>query len=178
MAVFAADPDLEGVVAAFVLKPFQALDFIRRSDIAPHAGRVNPKRPWCAAEQLANRLAFALAIKIPERRIDAANRPPEIGAGKFVLLLRNDIDQPVQIERIPSERIRCHLPMQHEGGNIGIIGRDLPPSLAAVFGGYLYETNKLRAEGLDLRDFHPWFPMRLDQKRKLAARRRLNDDSS
>ena len=81
-------------------------------------------------------------------------RAAKIGAGKFVLALRNEVDQARDVERVLAERPGRDLPVQDRAGDVGVVGRDLAPALRAVVGGDADEADELVAEGLDAADLH------------------------
>ena len=59
-----------------------------------------------------------------------------------------------EVERVPAERVRRHLAVEDLAGDVGIVGRDLPPALVARIGGHPHEADIAVGEGLELGDLH------------------------
>ena len=109
MAALAADPDLERVVAVAIAQAGQTVGLGLGRDVAAHAGRVDPQGPRRAAEQLAHALALELAAQVPERGIEPGKRAAEIGARELVLAIGDQVDEALDVERAPAERVRRDL---------------------------------------------------------------------
>ena len=70
----------------------------------------------------------------------------------FALL--DGVEQGADVVGVPSERPGRHLPMQHQGGDIRVIGRDLAPALRAILLGDAHEAHERVAERFDALDLH------------------------
>ena len=101
---FPSDAELERGIAMRVAQTKETIGLRLRRDIAFHAGGINGEEARLSAQKLADALALELAAQIPERRVEAAHRPAEIGAGKLVLAHRHDIHEPGDIESVLPER--------------------------------------------------------------------------
>ena len=64
------------------------------------------------------------------------------------------VDQLVDQKRVGSQRIGGDLSMQHLAGDVGVVGRDLPPALRSVDGSDPYEPDPAIAERLERADAH------------------------
>ena len=142
VAAFAADAELEGVIAAFVAQAHEPLRLVPRGDVAPHAGSVDPNRTRRTAEQLADALALQLAAQVPQGGIETAHGPAQVGARELVLRLRDPVHEPVDIERVGSEGVRRDLAVQHQRGDIGMVGRGLPPAVRAAVRTHPHHANE------------------------------------
>ena len=123
-----ADPELEGVEALLLAQPPEALGLGLRRDVALHRGGVGAQRPGRAAEKLGDRLAGRLAPEIPDGGVEPAHGAPQVGAGELVLALGDQVEMVVEVVDPDPERPRRHLPVQHQRGDVGIVGRDLAPA--------------------------------------------------
>ena len=137
-----------------VAQPAQPVGLLPWGDIALHRRGVGTNLTRRSAQQLTNRLAFQLAAKIPKRGIQAANGAAQIGSGELVLALGDHVDQIVDVERVLAQRIGRDLAVQNLRRDVGVVGRDLPPALAALIGADPNEADKLIGEGFDTGDFH------------------------
>ncbi len=72
-----AKADLEGFAADLIADPREPRRLVRGCDVPTHARPVRRQRPHRSAEQDRHRLARDLAVKIPERRVDARERATE-----------------------------------------------------------------------------------------------------
>src|SRR5207247_59076 len=71
MAAFLADPELEGIIPAFVPELHESLGFILRRDLAAlHARCIDRKGPGASAEKRAHALALELAAQVPQSGIE------------------------------------------------------------------------------------------------------------
>ncbi len=71
-----------------------------------------------------------------------------------MLALGDDVHEAGNVESIGAQRVRCHLPVQDERGDVGVVGGDLPPALRAVLGGNAHEADEPGRKRLDLLDLH------------------------
>ena len=122
MTAFHPDTELEGIISMRLTQTHEAGGLILGRDVAPHAGCIHAKRTRRAAEKLADTLSFQLSPHIPERRVQTAQRPAEIGAGELVLQLRDSRDQALDVRGILPQRMRRHLAVQHHRRDIGVVG--------------------------------------------------------
>jgi hypothetical protein len=151
---FGADAELEGVEAELVTQAAQPRSLVLRGDVAFHGGAIGADGAGCAADQLADRLALDPATQVPERRVEAAERALEVGAGELVLLLGDQIHQVIDVDRRLAKRVGRHLPVHDLCRDVGVIGRDLAPADVAGVGRDLDEADELVGEGFNVTDFH------------------------
>ena len=154
VAAFGADAELEGIEAVAVAQAQEAGGLVFRRDVALHRGGVGAELAGLAAEQRHDRLALDLAAPVPERGVEAGHGALEVGAGKLVLLLLDAVDERVDGEGIGAEGIGRDLPVEDLGGDVGVVGRELAPTLGAVLGGDADEADEAVAEGLQALDPH------------------------
>ena len=60
----------------------------------------------------------------------------------------------VEFERVGAERVRRHLAVKNLAGDVGIIGRNLPPALIAGVGRHAHEANVFVGEGFEPGNLH------------------------
>ena len=72
-----------------------------------------------------------------------------------MLALGDGGDEPGDVERVRAQRVRRHLTMEHRSADIGVVGRELTPSGAAVLSSYSHHADVPVAERLDRLDPHP-----------------------
>ena len=154
VAIFRGDAELEGVEAEFAPEPLEALGLGRRRDVALHRGGVGAQRPRRAAKQADDRQAGFLAAAIPDSGIEAAERPLHVGAGKFVLALDHLVGQRVDVVELHAKHPGRNLPVQHGGGDVGIVGRDLPDAGGAGVRRYAHEADEFGRKCFDAVDAH------------------------
>jgi hypothetical protein len=154
VAELGADAELEGVEAVGVAQPHEARRLVLWADVALHRGGVGAQLAGRAAEKRTHRLALALALQVPQRRVEPAHRPEQIGAGELQLLLGDAVDDRLDVAVVRAERPRRHLPVHDEGGDVGVVGGHLPPALGAVLRRDAQEGDVARREGLDRLDLH------------------------
>ena len=134
--------------------PEEALGFVLRREVPPHAGCVRRKRPSLAAEQLGHPLALELAAHVPERGVDAGERSVEVRAVELVLELRQRVDERVDVEGVAPERMRRDLAMENVDGDVGVVRRDLTPSFDPLVRPHPDEGDLRPSEALDADDPH------------------------
>jgi hypothetical protein len=59
-----------------------------------------------------------------------------------------------EFECARAERMRRHLQVQHERGDVAVVRSDLPPAFGALVRAHPYEADEFVAERLDARDLH------------------------
>ncbi len=64
------------------------------------------------------------------------------------------VDEKLDVERVPTERVRRDLPVEDLRGDVGVVRCDLTPALRSVVGLYADEGNVRVTEGLDALDLH------------------------
>ena len=128
-AAFGPDPELERIEAVIVTKTLEPFRLGLRRDVPFHRRGIGPQRTRVTADQRADAFAGALAGEVEKRGVEPGNRPIKVGSGKLVLAQRDDVDQAVDVGSIGAERPRRHLAMEDERGDVGVIGRHLPPAL-------------------------------------------------
>jgi hypothetical protein len=74
-----------------------------------------------------------------------------------MLPLGDRIDQRVDIQRVRAQRPGRNLAVEDLRGDVGVIGRNLPPALGAFIGSHPYEANEFVAESLEAGDLHGRF---------------------
>ena len=154
VAAFLADPELEGPVARLVPEALQARGLVLGRDVPAHAGGVDGEGPRPAAQELADALALKLAAQVPEGGIEAGERPAQVGARELVLALGDQVHKAVDITGVVAERMGRHLAVQHQGRDVGVVGRDLAPAFGARLGPHPHQADELGAEGLEGLDLH------------------------
>ena len=160
--VFAAPRPFVGVVPAFRgdakfkrVKTELAAEFRKPRDfgfavnVAFHGGRVGAHFSRRAAEQCAYRLAGAPAAQIPQRGVQSAERAVQVRAGELVLKFGNAFGEFFNCVRVGAERVRRDLPVHNLRGDVGVVGRGLPPSVRAVGRGRLHHADKFGGEGFN-----------------------------
>jgi hypothetical protein len=155
MAAFAADPELEGARsrsgrAGASSRSASASGVMSRL----HAGGVGAHATGRAAQQLAHALAGPLALQVPQRRVEPGQGAVEVGAGEFVLALRDQRHQRRDIGRIPAERMGRDLAVEHGGGDVGVVVRKLAPALGAVIRDDTDEADERVRIGFEALDLH------------------------
>ena len=129
-----AQAHLEGFEPARVPQLDQSRGFVFGRDVAPHAGAIDREGIGLAAEQLANRLAFDLAVEIPDGRVHAGQRPADVGPGELHVGVDDAVHEGVDLRRIAAQDVPGHLPVQHRGGDVRLKRGKLPVALASVVG--------------------------------------------
>ena len=71
-----------------------------------------------------------------------------------MLLLLDAVEQRVDGKDVGAQRIGRHLPVQHLGADVGIVGGKLAPALGAAVRCHADEADESGAEGLETRDPH------------------------
>ena len=71
-----------------------------------------------------------------------------------MLALRNQRHQAGDVQRVVAQRPWRNLPVQHLHREVGMVGRDLAPALASVFGSDPHEAYKRVAKSFNALDFH------------------------
>jgi hypothetical protein len=154
VAAFPADAELEGPVTVVVPQPRQARGLVLGRDVAAHAGGVDRKRPRRAAQQFAYALAFQLAAQVPEGGVEPGQGAAQVGARELVLALGDEVDQAVDVEGVVAEGMGRHLAVQHQRRDVGVVGRHLAPTLAALVASDPHQADEFIAEGLDGLNLH------------------------
>ena len=158
VADLGADPELEGVEPLLVAQPQHPRRLGLGRDVALHRRGVGPQPPRPPAEQLDHRLARPPPAQVPDRGVEAAHRPRQIGARKLVLALRHGVEQRVEVVAVLPEHPGRHLPVQHLRRDVGMVGRELAPALRPFRVRHPDEADEGGAEALDRHDPHGPIP--------------------
>ena len=114
-----------------------------------------------APEMAALKLALDPAAQVPQGGVETGHGAAEIGAGELVLALANRRDELVHGEGIFADGPARHLPVEDGRGDIGIIGRELTPALAAILARRADEADVLGREAFEPGDLHRFrYPFR------------------
>ena len=154
VAALPADPDLECREAGSLAELRQAPGLVVGPDVAAHARGVGVDRAHRMPEELAHALPLDPAPHVPQRRVDAGERPAHIRARELVLGVEDAGGESARVERVHAHHVRRDLAVQHLGRDVGVVGRDLAPALGAVVRPHPNERHPLVAEGLDPVDAH------------------------
>ena len=144
-----AEPDLERLAAEPVAKPREPRRLVGGTDVAAHARSVGRQRPHGSAEQDRHGLAGDLPVEIPERGVDARQRAAEERPGELQLRVDHRVVDRVDLADVAADDQPRDQPMQHLGGDVGLVRRDLSPSDLAVARRDAHERERLAPERLD-----------------------------
>ena len=123
-----------------------------RGDVALHGRRISADAARLASQKLHDRLLFATAAQVPQRRIEPGECPAPVGTGELVLLLLDPLHEAENVVGPLPQRMWRNLTVEDLSGDIGIIGGALPPSDGAIIRRRADKTDKLVREGLETRD--------------------------
>src|SRR5919107_3669724 len=71
-----------------------------------------------------------------------------------MLAVGDEVGQALHVERVVAERVRGDLAVKDEGGDVGVVGRDLAPALRPVVRADPHHGDLAGGERLDARDPH------------------------
>ena len=71
-----------------------------------------------------------------------------------MLLLRDGLGEPVDVQGVLTEYMGRDLTMQHPGGDVRVVWRNLPPAALSGIRGHAHEGDELVTERLDTSDLH------------------------
>ena len=118
-------------------------------DVAAHARSVGGQRPHRSAEEHRDGLAGDLSIEIPQRGIDAGQRAAEERPGELQLRVDHRVVDRVDLADVAADDRARDQAMQHFGGDVRLVRRDLPPAGLAVARRDAHERERLAPERLD-----------------------------